>query len=121
MEVNVTCCHPGCHFDNKTEVCQHNHNDTNIVRPGPNNRYLYTKVKIVVIIVSLHICCFNPHDNQDNIYVDKYEILSNTTEELKTAVIPPTFHKCDKQGFQPGCKFKFDSLEEQCSDRREGN
>jgi hypothetical protein len=173
VEVNVICCYPGYHFDNKTEVCQHNHNDTNIVRPGPYNRYLYIKVKIyyttnckilnmsqhynivkinlysymgsnvliknsthgIVLylnystvakssmsILQCHIkfCCSNPHDIQDNIYVDKYEVRSNVTEELKTAVIPPTFHKCDKQGFQPGCKFKFDSLEEQCSDGREG-
>ena len=44
VEVNITCCHPGYHFDNETELCKHNHNDPNIVRPGPNNRYLYMKV-----------------------------------------------------------------------------
>ena len=44
MEVNVACCHPGYHFDDEREVCRHNHNDSNIVRPDTNNRYLYTKV-----------------------------------------------------------------------------
>ena len=63
---------------------------------------------------------------QDNIYVDvevdKNKMLSNvsTSEELKTAVIPPTFHKCDKQGAQPGCKFRFDSPQKQCSEKRDG-
>ena len=49
VNMTITCCHPGYHFDNKTEVCEHNHNDTNIVRPGENNRYLYTKVRFAGI------------------------------------------------------------------------
>lgn len=57
---------------------------------------------------------------QDSIYVNTSDDKSNTTEDLVTAVIPPAFHKCERQGIQPGCKFKFDSPEEQCSERRKG-
>ena len=57
---------------------------------------------------------------QDNVYVDKFAVNDRATAELKTAVIPPTFHNCEKQGIQPGCKFRFDALEEQCSKNRKG-
>ena len=58
---------------------------------------------------------------QDNIYADKQDTTEEfETAELKTAAIPPTFHKCDKQGAQPGCKYKFDSPQEQCSGSRQG-
>ena len=64
VKVNVVCCHPGYHFENKTEVCEYNHNDTNIVRPGPNNRYLYVKVKLVI-----------DHRNNSSLELDSLKIL----------------------------------------------
>lgn len=37
-----------------------------------------------------------------------------------TAIIPPPFQNCTREGTLPGCLFKFDHPEEQCTQRRTG-
>ena len=37
-----------------------------------------------------------------------------------SAVIPPTFQDCSRDGSRPGCLIKFDSPSEQCANGRKG-
>lgn len=51
---------------------------------------------------------------QSDLYVE------SRNGKLVSAVIPPTFQSCTREGIRPGCLFKFDLPYEQCSQNRTG-
>ena len=51
---------------------------------------------------------------QSDLYVE------SRNGKLTSAVIPPTFQNCTREGIRPGCLFKFDLPYKQCSQNRTG-
>ena len=44
MVINISCCHPGYTFNNKTFLCEINTANGIIVRAHPRGRYFYAQV-----------------------------------------------------------------------------
>ena len=114
VEVNLTCCYPGYSISTQG-VCVHDRNNQHVVRPDRRQHYIYVQVLwneqlhtycIVHVIFSL---CLQP-----DIYAEVRD------GELVTAIMPTPFQNCTREGTLPGCLFKFDHPEEQCSQGRTG-
>ena len=116
VELQLQGCHPGYRLEqasNQTsQSCVCDLRNRIIVQCDDFNRYFYARVGIFMnnLIKSLLL-----YYHQDGYWIG----VKNESSLIASTTVPG-FLNCTRQGALPGCEIKYDRLEDQCAEGRNG-